>query len=149
MNHTRISWAAGPVVLGIAAHFHDSAAALLVGGELVAASHEERYTRQKQDPSLPRNAVRDCLDQAGLRISDVDCVAYYEDPTKKLHRQLWTGLPHFPDASEMALFRLDADRRGERSGICWDGTVRWRSWTITCRTPRVRTTSPASSAAPY
>ncbi len=120
-----MSPAAGPVVLGIAAHFHDAAAALLVGGELVAASHEERYTRQKQDPSLPRNAVRDCLAQAGLRINDVDCVAYYEDPAKKLHRQLWTGLPEFPDASEMALFRLDADRprREIRELLGWDGPV--------------------------
>ncbi|MGW6916417.1 carbamoyltransferase family protein [Kitasatospora sp. NPDC054939] len=117
--------ARGPVILGISAHFHDSAAALLVDGRLVAASHEERYTRRKQDPDLPINAVRDCLDQAGLRITDVDCVAYYEDPVKKLHRQLWTGLPAFPDTSPAALYRLDADRarREIRDLLGWDGPV--------------------------
>ncbi|CAL9330677.1 carbamoyltransferase family protein [Streptomyces sp. enrichment culture] len=115
----------GPVVLGISAHFHDSAAALLVDGRLVAASHEERHTRRKQDPDLPIEAVRDCLDQAGLRITDVDCVAYYEDPAKKLHRQLWTGLPAFPDSSASALYRLDADRplREIRNLLGWEGRV--------------------------
>ncbi|WP_051753648.1 carbamoyltransferase family protein [Streptomyces achromogenes] len=115
----------GPVILGISAHFHDSAAALLVGGKLVAASHEERYTRRKQDPELPRNAVRDCLRQAGLRITDVDCVAYYEDPAKKLHRQLWAGLPAFPDNGPMARYRLDADRprREIRDLLGWQGPI--------------------------
>ncbi|MEV4641954.1 carbamoyltransferase N-terminal domain-containing protein [Actinoplanes sp. NPDC049548] len=115
----------GPVVLGVSAHFHDSAAALLVGGRLVAASHEERYTRRKQDPALPRHAVLDCLRQAGLRITDVDCVAYYEDPVKKLHRQLWAGLPDFPDSSAPALFRLDADRprRELRDLLGWEGRI--------------------------
>lgn len=114
-----------PVILGISAHFHDSAAALMVGGVLAAASHEERYTRRKQDPDLPINAVRDCLDQAGLRITDIDCMAYYEDPVKKLHRQLWTGLPAFPEASDMALRRMDADRptREIRDLMGWDGPV--------------------------
>lgn len=115
----------GPVILGISAHFHDSAAALLVGGQLVAASHEERYTRRKQDPDLPRHAVRDCLSQAGLRITDLDCVAYYEDPVRKLDRQLWTGLPQLPDTSPQALFRLDADRprREIRDLLGWDGPI--------------------------
>lgn len=127
VKNTPTPASAGPVVLGISAHFHDSAAALLVGGRLVAASHEERYTRRKQDPDLPHNAVRDCLRQAGLRITDLDCVAYYEDPVKKLHRQLWSGLPAFPDSGPAALYRLDADRarREIRDLLGWDGPIEY------------------------
>ncbi len=115
----------GPVVLGIAAHFHDAAAALLVDGELVAAAQEERFTRVKHDPSLPREALRSCLAQAGLTIADVDCVAWYEDPVAKLDRQLWMGLPHMPPAAPQFLFRLDAARpeRELRELAGWDGPV--------------------------
>ncbi|MEU6548756.1 carbamoyltransferase C-terminal domain-containing protein [Streptomyces sp. NPDC046915] len=100
----------GPVVVGVSAHFHDSAVAVLVGGELVNAAHEERFTRIKQDPGIPHRALRHCLDEAGLSLSDVDCVAYYEDPVKKLDRQLWMGLPKVPDTRPEAFFRFDADR---------------------------------------
>lgn len=116
---------AGPVVLGLSAHYHDAAAALMVDGELVAAAHEERFTRSKADPRLPVSAVRDCLRQSGLRLTDVDCVAYYEDPVKKLHRQLWSGLPAIPRSDDMTLYRLDADRpRRELATLLgWDGRV--------------------------
>ena len=115
----------GPVVVGISAHFHDSACAVLVGGRLVAAAHEERFTRVKQDPGIPGAAFRACLRQAGLTIADVDCVAYYEDPVKKLDRQLWMALPHLPDIRPDAFFRLDADRpRREISEVLgFDGRV--------------------------
>ncbi len=115
----------GPVVLGISAHYHDAAAALLVDGKLVAASHEERHSRYKQDPALPLQAIRDCLDQARLRLTDLDCVAYYEDPVKKLDRQLWSALPDLPDRSPAALFRLDAHRpRREIADLLgWDGPI--------------------------
>ncbi|MFE9423844.1 carbamoyltransferase [Kitasatospora sp. NPDC006697] len=115
----------GPVVVGISAHFHDAACAVLVGGELVAAAHEERFTRVKQDPSLPRNALRECLRTAGLTIADVDRVAYYEDPVKKLDRQLWQALPMLPDTRPEALHGLDADRplREIRELLGFDGPV--------------------------
>jgi carbamoyltransferase len=86
-------------VIGISAHFHDSACCLLQDGRLVAAAQEERFSRRKNDPRLPAAAFRYCLEAAGLTIADVDCVAYYENPAKKLDRQLWMGLPQVPPAA--------------------------------------------------
>ncbi|MBD0688849.1 carbamoyltransferase [Streptomyces sp. CBMA123] len=115
----------GPVIVGISAHFHDSACAVMVGGRLIAAAHEERFTRRKQDPGIPREALRHCLREAGLTIADVDCIAYYEDPAKKLDRQLWTALPDVPETGPHALFRFDADRprREIREVLGFDGPV--------------------------
>jgi carbamoyltransferase len=76
-------------IIGISAFFHDAAACLLCDGKLVAAASEERFSRIKHDPSLPVNAVAFCLKKAGLSIADIDCIAYYEDPAKKMSRQLW------------------------------------------------------------
>ena len=98
------------IVVGISAHFHDSACCLLRDGALVAAAQEERFSRIKHDPSIPKAAFRYCLAEAGLTIADVDLVAYYEDPVKKLDRQLWAGLPAVPPSGPRALFRLDAMR---------------------------------------
>ena len=71
-------------IAGISAHFHDAACGLLRDGRLVAAAQEERFTRIEHDPSIPRAAFRYCLEAAGLTIADVDAIAYYEDPVKKL-----------------------------------------------------------------
>ena len=97
-------------IVGISAHFHDSACCLLRDGKLVAAAQEERFTRLKHDPAVPKAAFRYCLAEAGLTIADIDAVAYYEDPVKKLDRQLWMGLPEVPSTNPQALFRLDAMR---------------------------------------
>jgi carbamoyltransferase len=85
-------------ILGISAHYHDAACCLLRDGELIAAAEEERFSRLKHDPSLPWQALRFCLRQGGISLSDVDCVAYYENPGKKLSRQIWMAL--HPEASE-------------------------------------------------
>jgi Carbamoyltransferase N-terminus len=77
---------------------------------LIAAAEEERFSRRKHDASLPVRAFTFCLDQAGIGIGDIDCIAYFEDPMQKLHRQLWMGLPDLPLASARALGRLDATR---------------------------------------
>ncbi|MGH8435006.1 MAG: carbamoyltransferase family protein [Pseudomonas sp.] len=79
-------------VIGISAGYHDSACSLLQDGVLVAAAQEERFTRVKNDKSFPRKAFRYCLNEAGITIADVDCIAYYEDPELKLGRQIWMGL---------------------------------------------------------
>jgi carbamoyltransferase len=84
-------------IIGISAGYHDSACCLLQDGVLTAAAQEERFSRVKHDKALPRRAFRFCLQQAGLTISDIDCVAYYEDPCRKLSRQIWMGL--VPDLS--------------------------------------------------
>ncbi len=80
----------GKAVLGLSAFYHDSAAALLIGGEIIAAAHEERFTRKKHDASFPANAARFCLEEAGLRPADLDAVAFYDKPYLKFERLLET-----------------------------------------------------------
>lgn len=72
--------------LGISAFYHDSAAALVVDGRVVAAAQEERFTRKRHDNSFPSNAVRFCLESAGLELADLTEVRYHEDPTLKFER---------------------------------------------------------------
>ncbi|MCH6161602.1 carbamoyltransferase family protein [Streptomyces marispadix] len=98
------------IILGISALYHDSACAVMADGQVVSAAQEERFSRRRFDPAMPVRAVRACLRDAGLSIADVDHVAYYERPERKLARQLWMGLPELPETSPSALFRLDADR---------------------------------------
>ena len=69
-------------IVGLYAHFHDAACCLIRDGTLIAAIQEERLTRIKHDPSTPVRAFRACLALAGLDVTDVDCVAYYEDPER-------------------------------------------------------------------
>lgn len=83
-------------VLGVSGTYHDAAAALIVDGELRCAVQEERLTRIKNDPSLPRQAMRACLAQAGLSAGDLDRVVFYEDPYSKLERVLTSTLGNFP-----------------------------------------------------
>jgi carbamoyltransferase len=79
-------------IIGISAFFHDAACCLLQDGVLVAAAEEERFTRIKADPAVPKNAFNYCLQQANLSMADIDCIAYYENPCKKMARQLWSGV---------------------------------------------------------
>ncbi|MEU4820356.1 carbamoyltransferase C-terminal domain-containing protein [Actinomadura sp. NPDC023710] len=113
------------IVLGLSALYHDSACALTIDGALVAAAQEERFTRRRFDSALPVRAVRACLRDAGVRIHDVDHVAYYEDPVRKLGRQLWMGLPALPSATPETLYRLDAERplRQIRELLGFEGTT--------------------------
>jgi carbamoyltransferase len=77
-------------ILGISAFYHDSAAAITVGGKIVAAAQEERFTRDKHTPDFPTNAVRYCLDEAGLTIDELDAVVFYDKPLLKFERLLQT-----------------------------------------------------------
>ena len=83
-------------VLGISCFYHDSAAALLCDGKLIAAAHEERFTRKRHDPDVPAEAVKYCLQEAGLSIGDIDYVAFYDKPFVKFERILMTYLATFP-----------------------------------------------------
>lgn len=78
------------VILGLSAYYHDSAAALLVDGELVAAAQEERFTRKKHTSVFPLHASRYVLDEAGINLSDIDQVAFYDKPFIKFERLLET-----------------------------------------------------------
>jgi carbamoyltransferase len=88
--------AAVSAVLGISAQYHDSAAALVVDGQLVAAMQEERFSRVKNDAGLPVAAARACLAQAGLSVADLSAVVFYENPFAKLERVLVGTLRSFP-----------------------------------------------------
>ncbi|NDJ75260.1 MAG: hypothetical protein GYB65_03285 [Chloroflexi bacterium] len=83
-------------ILGISCYYHDSAAALLRDGELVAASMEERLTRKKHDNGFPAQAIDFCLKQGGINGPDLDYVVFYEKPMVKIGRILQTALGTFP-----------------------------------------------------
>jgi carbamoyltransferase len=83
-------------ILGVSCYFHDSAAALLKDGYLVAAAQEERFSRIKHDASFPRNAIRFCLDYARVSGHDLEFVVFYEKPFRKLDRILLTSLQTYP-----------------------------------------------------
>jgi carbamoyltransferase len=77
-------------ILGISAFYHDSAAAIVENGKIVAAAQEERFTRKKHDPNFPKNAVKFCLDFAGCKIDDLDAIVFYDKPLLKFERLLET-----------------------------------------------------------
>jgi carbamoyltransferase len=83
-------------ILGISAFYHDSAAALIEDGRIVAAAQEERFTRKKHDASFPRNAVGYCLQAGGVKLSDVDHIAFYDKPFLKFERLLETYIAMAP-----------------------------------------------------
>ncbi len=83
-------------VLGISAYYHDSAAALIVDGDVIAAAQEERFTRKKHDAGFPEHAVEYCLHEAGLALSEVDLVAFYDKPFLKFERLLETYVAFAP-----------------------------------------------------
>tara|TARA_B100000575_G_scaffold294018_1_gene307584 strand:+ start:3174 stop:4982 length:1809 start_codon:yes stop_codon:yes gene_type:complete len=86
----------GKKILGISAFFHDSAAALVINKKIVAAAQEERFTRIKFDPSFPRNAVKYCLKEANLKLSDIDEIVYFENSHLKFDRIFSTYIRYLP-----------------------------------------------------
>ena len=83
-------------ILGISAFYHDSAAALVVDGRIVAAAQEERFTRKKHDAGFPQNALDYCLREAGITAADLDYVGFYDKPITKFERLLETYLAMAP-----------------------------------------------------
>jgi len=83
-------------VLGISAYYHDSAAALVCDGELVAAAQEERFSRKKHDARFPHRAAAWCLAEAGLQLNDLDAIVFYDKPWVKFERMLETYLGYAP-----------------------------------------------------
>ena len=83
-------------ILGISAFYHDSAAALIEDGRIVAAAQEERFTRKKHDASFPRNAIAYCLEATGAKLSAIDHVAFYDKPFLKFERLLETYIALAP-----------------------------------------------------
>lgn len=83
-------------ILGISAYYHDSAAALLKDGEAIAAVQQERFTRKKHDERFPAEAIQYCLDEAGIKLGDLDHVVFYDKPLVKFERLLETYLSYAP-----------------------------------------------------
>ncbi|MGA3284192.1 MAG: carbamoyltransferase [Verrucomicrobiota bacterium] len=83
-------------ILGISAFYHDSAAALVRDGDIVAAAQEERFTRRKHDPGFPNNAITFCLKEGGLKAEELNYVAFYDKPLTKFDRLLETYIAYAP-----------------------------------------------------
>ena len=83
-------------ILGISAFYHDSAACLVVDGDIVAAVQEERFTRKKHDFSFPGNAIDYCFKCGNITVADIDYIAFYEKPFIKFERILETYLSYAP-----------------------------------------------------
>jgi carbamoyltransferase len=113
-------------IIGISCFFHDAACCLLKDGVLVAAAEEERFSRKKHDAGIPKGAFNYCLEEGGLTIDEVDCVAYYEEPEKKLARQIWMMLPGLPSEKKV-LARLDPHKpeREIREVLGFDGPIEY------------------------
>ncbi|MGQ9798348.1 MAG: carbamoyltransferase family protein [Ignavibacterium sp.] len=83
-------------ILGISAFYHDSAAAIIKDGEIIAAAQEERFTRKKHDHNFPQKAIEYCLKEAGIKATQLDLVAFYDKPFLKFERLLETYLTYAP-----------------------------------------------------
>lgn len=84
-------------ILGISAYYHDSAAALICDGKIVAAAQEERFSRKKHDPAFPAGAITYCLQEANIQASDITHVVFYDKPLLKFERLLETYLSYAPN----------------------------------------------------
>ena len=83
-------------IIGISAYYHDSAAALVSNGNIVAAAQEERFSRKKHDSAFPSQALEYCLRAGGLQLADIDTVVFYDKPLLKFERLLETYLNYSP-----------------------------------------------------
>lgn len=87
-------------VLGVSAFYHDSAAAILKDGEIVAAAQEERFSRKKHDPRFPRGAINYCLEEAEIDGSDLSAIAFYDDPALTADRIIKSAIAFAPDSQD-------------------------------------------------
>lgn len=116
-------------IIGISAYYHDAACALLQDGNLIFAAEEERFTRVKHDKRIPINAFKSCLKSGGISIAELDCIAYYENPTMKISRQLWSMLHDRSrvDLSTFIAFDKTQVERDIRTILGFEGDIRYYS----------------------
>jgi len=93
-------------ILGISCYYHDSSAALLKDGKIVAAAQEERFTRKKHDTSFPINSIKYCLKSQNIKIGDIEYIGFYEKPLLKLERVLYQQLETFPKSFKTFLISM-------------------------------------------
>lgn len=104
-------------ILGLSFGFHDASAALLRDGVVIAAGHEERFTRRKHDAGFPRRTIAWCLEQGGITAGDLDAVVFYEQPLKKFDRVLWCAEQSFIRRPELFDQTLESWLRDERFDV--------------------------------
>ena len=110
-------------ILGISAFYHDSAAALIIDGQIVAAAQEERFTRKKHDEEFPKNAIDYCLSIGGITADQLDYVVFYEKPFLKFERLLETYVANAPQGFQS--FRV-AIKKGKRYIISDNSDYIWK-----------------------
>lgn len=120
-------------IIGVSAFYHDSAAALCVNGEIIAAAQEERFTRKKHDATFPSNAIQYCLKESGLDLTEVDAIVFYDKPLLKFERLLETyyafspkGLKSFMTSMPIWLKEKLFLKREIRSELKHLGKVNWK-----------------------
>ena len=86
-------------ILGISAFYHDSAAALIRDGEIIAATHEERFSRIKHDMSFPLSSINYCLEEARITIKELDAIVFYDNPMITLERIITSHISVSPHPS--------------------------------------------------
>jgi carbamoyltransferase len=105
-------------ILGISAYYHDSAAALVRDGRIVAAAQEERFTRRKHDARFPEHAIRYCLAETGLALTALDEVVFCDKPLVKFERLIETYLSYTPRGFRPFLAAMPVHRAERGSGSC-------------------------------
>ena len=115
-------------IIGLSAHFHDSAVCLLQNGVLIAAAQEERFSRQKHDPEIPKSAFKYCLRAGGISIEDLDCIAFFENPVDKFARQIYM-MSHTTPCQLEAFLQIDGSRpeREIRELLGYEGPIEYFS----------------------
>ena len=93
-------------ILGISAFYHDSAACLIKGEEIIAAAQEERFTRKKHDAAFPKEAIKYCLKEAGITLDQVEYLGFYDKPFLKFERLLETYLTETPSGFKSFLMAI-------------------------------------------
>lgn len=96
LNYSMKKYKNSTNILGISAYYHDSAATLLSNGDIIAAAQEERFSRKKHDAGFPEKSIKYCLKEAGIGISEVDYIVFYDKPLIKFERLLETYLSYVP-----------------------------------------------------
>jgi len=94
------------IILGISAFYHDSAASLIIDGDIIAAAQEERFTRKKHDSSYPENAINYVLLEGGVTLEQVDYIAFYDKPFLKFERLLETYVSYAPKGFKQFLMAM-------------------------------------------
>ena len=93
-------------ILGISCFYHDSAACLIKDGEIIAAAHEERFSRKKHDAKFPQQAIKYCLAEAKIKVNDLQAVVFYDKPFLKFERILETYLAYAPSGLRSYLLAM-------------------------------------------